>query len=130
MASGQRQEIYQAPRLGACGGERFQRGERLHLSGPRRRPAAVDLLRRLDREWRTRPASSGLVVAGNFRAYRLPDAPISAGEGAGFPRGPESLEKPSLDTAAMTAAFGLRDSLARSRHRFGQVASCWSATED
>src|SRR4051812_45319277 len=33
MASGQRQEIHQAPRLGAGGGERFPGGERFHLWG-------------------------------------------------------------------------------------------------
>ena len=102
MASGQRQEIHQAPRLGACGGERLPRGERLHLSGPRHWPAAIDLLRRSDRERRTRPPSSGLVVAGNLRACRLSDAPISAGEVAGIPPAPEGLEKPPLDSAAMT----------------------------
>src|SRR5271170_4147109 len=53
MASGQRQEIHQAPRLGAGGGERFPGGERIHLSGPRYRPAAIELLRCSDREWRT-----------------------------------------------------------------------------
>lgn len=37
---------------------RFRRRQRFHLSGPRRRPAAIDLLRRSDREGRTRPASS------------------------------------------------------------------------
>src|SRR5262249_52070756 len=49
---------HQAPRLRAGGGERFPRGERFRLPGPRHRPAAIDLLRRSDREWRTRPASS------------------------------------------------------------------------
>src|SRR5260370_23197049 len=104
MASGQRQEIHQAPRLGARGGERFPGGERFHLSGPRHRPAAIDLLRCSDRTWRTRPSSSGLVVAGNLRACRLSDTPISAGEAAGVPRGPEGLEASPLDSAAMTTA--------------------------
>jgi hypothetical protein len=44
-----------------------------------------------------------LVVAGNLRACRLSDTPISAGEAAGIPRGPEGLEEPPLDSAAMTA---------------------------
>src|ERR1700722_19564434 len=104
MASGQRQEIHQASRLGAGSGERFSRGERFHLSGPRRPPAAVDLLRRADREWRTRPASSRLVVAGDLRACRLSDTAISAGETAGIPRASEGLEEPLMDSAAMTAA--------------------------
>src|SRR6202795_3785079 len=104
MASGQRQEIHQAPRLGAGRGERFPGGERFHLSGPRHRPATIDLLRCSDREWRTRPASSRLVVAGNLRACRLSDTPISASEIASIPRGPEGLEEPPLDSAAMTMA--------------------------
>ncbi len=65
---------------------------------------AIDLLRRSDRERRTRPASSRLVVAGDLRACRLSDAPISAGEAAGIPRAPEGLEEPPLDSAAMTSA--------------------------
>src|SRR3984957_8062665 len=101
MASGQRQEIDQAPRLGAGGRERFRRGERLYLSGPRRRPAAIDLLRRSDREGRTHPASSWLVVARNLRARRLSDTPISASEAAGIPRAPEGLEEPLMDSAAV-----------------------------
>ena len=44
VASGQWQEIHQAPRLGARSGERFPLGERFHLSGSRRRPAAIHLL--------------------------------------------------------------------------------------
>src|ERR1700722_230257 len=102
MASGQRQEIHQAPCLGAGGGEGFRRGERFHLSRPRHRPAAIDLLRRSDREWRTRPTSSGLVVAGNLRACRLSDTPISASEATSIPRAPEGLEEPPLDSATMT----------------------------
>src|ERR1700733_11998322 len=104
MASGQRQEIHQASRLGAGSGERFSRSERFHLSGPRRRTTAIDLLRRADREWRTRPASSRLVVAGDLRACRLSDAAISAGETAGIPRASEGLEEPLMDSAAMTTA--------------------------
>src|SRR3984957_7293910 len=104
MASGQRQEIHQASRLGAGSGERFSRGERFHLSGPRRRPAAVDLLRRADRERRTRPASSRLVVAGDLRACRLSDTAISAGETAGIPRASEGLEEPLMISAPMTTA--------------------------
>src|SRR3984885_3379628 len=102
MASHQRQEIHQAPRVRAGGGERFPCGERFHLSRSRHRAVAIDLLRRADREWRTGPASSGLVVAGNLRTCRISHAPISAGEAAGLPRAPEVLEKPSLDSAAMT----------------------------
>src|SRR5580704_17695623 len=102
MASGQRQEIHQAPRLRAGRRERFPLGERFHLSGPRHWPAAIDLLRCSDRERRTRPAPSGLVVAGNLRACRLPNTPISASEAAGIPRGPEGLEEPPLDSATMT----------------------------
>ena len=48
--------------------------------------------------------SSRLVVARDLSACSLSDAPISAGEAAGIPRGPEGLEEPPLDTAAMTTA--------------------------
>ena len=104
MASHQRQEIHQAPCLGAGGGAGFRRGERIHLSRSRHWPLAIDLLRRSDREWRTRPASSRLVVARDLSACSLSDAPISAGEAAGIPRAPEGLEEPPLDSVAMTSA--------------------------
>src|SRR5947209_8221891 len=102
MASGQWQEIHQAPRLGAGGGKRFPGGERFHLSGPRHRPVAIDLLRCSDREWGTHPASSRLVVAGDLRSCRVSDTPISTGQAASIPRGAEGLEEPPVDSAAMT----------------------------
>src|ERR1700743_1678651 len=103
MASGQRQEIRQTPRLGTGGGEGSPGGERFHLSGSRHRPAAVELLRRPDRERKTDPASARLVVAGNLRACRLSDTAIPAGEAAGISRGAEGLEEPAVDSAAIAA---------------------------
>src|SRR5216684_672691 len=128
MAPGQWQEVHQAPCLGAGGGERFRGGERFHLSGPRHRPAAIDLLRCSDRARRTRPASSRLVVAGNLRACRLSDPPISAGEAAGIPRGGEGLEESPLDSPAMTTAAAndrVVVSVPASPHRRANPAPRW-----
>src|ERR1700729_1569503 len=102
MASGQRQEIRQAPRFRTGGGERSPGGERFHLPRPRHRPAAIDLLRCPDRKWRTGPAASRLVVAGNLRACRLSDTPIYTGEAAGISGACEDLEESAVDSAAMT----------------------------